>query len=61
MTKSIEWYEEFPECDFCYEPAPYDGKTKRGPWANMCETHFQHQGYPNVKGLSFHRVKLERK
>lgn len=35
-----------PNCDFCkYEkgqdiPAEYDGKTIRGPWANMCEIHF---------------------
>jgi hypothetical protein len=25
-------------------PAKYDGKTKRGPWANMCEECFQVHG-----------------
>lgn len=42
-----------PDCDICkyvdrptnkIEPAAYDGKTKDGPWANMCETHFQQYG-----------------
>jgi len=32
---------KLPKCDFCDEPAEYDGKTKLGPWANMCEAHFQ--------------------
>lgn len=34
-----------PACDFCKEKgvtmdAAYDGKTKGGPWANMCSLHF---------------------
>ena len=40
-----------PECDICkYDhgksgvPAAYDGKTKMGPWANMCEQHFKSHG-----------------
>ena len=40
-----------PECDIHkYEdgeegvPAAYDGKTKFGPWANMCEKHFKTHG-----------------
>lgn len=40
-----------PECDIHkYEhgesgvPAAYDGKTKYGPWANMCEDHFKSHG-----------------
>ena len=40
-----------PECDICkYDhgksgvPASYDGKTKMGPWANMCEQHFRQHG-----------------
>jgi hypothetical protein len=31
-------------CDFCKAEAQYDGKTKMGPWAYMCETHFQMYG-----------------
>jgi hypothetical protein len=33
-----------PECSFCAEPAAVDGKTTRGPWAYMCETHFGQAG-----------------
>lgn len=33
-----------PECDFCDAPAKYDGKTKYGPWANMCGTCFVRHG-----------------
>lgn len=38
---------ELPNCDFCKAnptPAAYDGKTTFGPWANMCDTHFQRFG-----------------
>lgn len=28
---------QIPNCDLCGEPAAYDGKTKHGPWAYMCE------------------------
>jgi len=27
-------------CDFCKKSTLVDGKTKQGPWANMCEDHF---------------------
>ncbi len=35
-----------PDCDVCAmhskrEKACYDGKTVQGPWAYMCENHFQ--------------------
>lgn len=33
-----------PNCDFCFNPASYDGKTKMGPWANMCEDCFKKYG-----------------
>jgi len=36
-----------PNCDFDQDtkvPAAYDGKTKFGPWANMCERHFKVYG-----------------
>lgn len=34
------------ECDFCgaSNRTMYDGKTKSGPWATMCETHFKRHG-----------------
>jgi len=32
------------KCDFCNEKAKYDGKTKMGPWAFMCEAHFSKFG-----------------
>lgn len=40
---------QLPNCDLCMlkdkqTPAMYDGKTKDGPWANMCEAHFQSHG-----------------
>jgi len=28
------------KCDFCKAPALYDTQTKMGPWANVCQTHF---------------------
>lgn len=40
-----------PQCDICkYEsnrnvPAVYDAKTTNGPWANLCEVHFQSHTY----------------
>lgn len=42
---------EIPQCDLCKivdgvsgVPATVDGKTTRGPWANMCEEHFASDG-----------------
>lgn len=35
-----------PKCDFCDKEAIYDGKTKLGPWAYMCEEH------KNVMGVT---------
>lgn len=32
------------QCSFCNERAVYDGRTKFGPWAYMCETHFKLHG-----------------
>lgn len=36
---------KYPDCDFCKEegiktPAKYDGATTRGPWAYMCQDHY---------------------
>lgn len=39
--------EVIPLCDLCFSsrtPAVYDGKTKSGPWAYMCEPHFHQCG-----------------
>ncbi len=39
-----------PPCDLCQaqkmppHPAAYDGATTMGPWAYMCESHFQLYG-----------------
>lgn len=41
---------KLPDCDICkynsgvIREAHYDGKTRMGPWANMCEAHFQLDG-----------------
>lgn len=35
---------KLPSCDFCGEEAHYDGKTKLGPWANMCKSCFKRNG-----------------
>lgn len=50
MAESVE-VAELPDCDIHkYErngtivPALYDGKTKRGPWASMCESCFVTHG-----------------
>lgn len=43
--------DKLPDCDFCKmegkeppEPAEYDAQTTSGPWANMCESHYQQFG-----------------
>lgn len=49
---TVEWRGNMPPyCDFCSsytytEPvsAQYDGKTTDGPWALMCESHFEAHG-----------------
>jgi hypothetical protein len=39
-----------PDCDFCKyvdnigRKARFDGVTKRGVWANMCQSHFEVEG-----------------
>lgn len=33
-----------PSCDFCPATATVDGKTKFGPWGNMCDEHFKVHG-----------------
>lgn len=36
--------DELPYCDFCNGEAKYDGKTKMGAWAYMCEECFKEYG-----------------
>ena len=45
MSESVK-VSKFPRCDMCNDdtPAKYDGKTKMGPWANLCELHFKSYG-----------------
>ena len=44
MAKNTVELSELRYCDFCKTVAHYDGKTKMGPWAYMCEEHFQMYG-----------------
>ncbi len=42
--------EVMPNCDLCSQEgntvkAVYDGKTRMGPWAYMCEDHYQRFGF----------------
>jgi hypothetical protein len=41
MSKVVE-VAQLPTCDFCPGKASYDAKTLFGPWANMCQIHFDH-------------------
>ena len=48
MSESVT-VDKFPKCDFCPtevvdSAARYDAKTMGGPWANMCERHFEAHG-----------------
>jgi len=36
--------DKYPKCDFCPTDARYDGQTGMGPWANMCQEHFDQHG-----------------
>lgn len=43
------------DCDMCGDEAVYDGKSKMGPWAYMCQDCFDRNGV-DTPGLS---TKLE--
>lgn len=69
MPREIKWTEGMPKCDFesldgtlmdCPYSGIYDGKTKMGPWANMCEDHLKRFGYPDSDGLTNKRIPTER-
>lgn len=39
--------DELPKCDWpgCTNTAAYDAKTTAGPWANVCDQHFESECY----------------
>ncbi len=43
-TPITAFVNELPSCSFCKAQARYDGKTKIGQWANMCEGCFKNWG-----------------
>lgn len=55
MFKRKRWDEavvaSVPKCDYCERLAMVDGKTKDGPWANMCEKHFEQNGIGLGQGM----------
>ncbi len=51
MDKKISGRAYTPRCDFCGRPALYDAKTKLGPWAYVCQKHFDQMCYSKVDGL----------
>ena len=57
---------EIPDCDLCKQEgienrkAAVDGKTKMGPWAYMCEEHFQECGVGLGTGLGQRLILAER-
>lgn len=45
VINDTAYVSQLPLCNFCEEngqkvKAEYDGRTQRGPWANMCAVHF---------------------
>lgn len=40
------------KCDFCELVAQYDGKTKLGPWAYMCEEHRKQYGVADERFIT---------
>jgi hypothetical protein len=35
---------ELPKCQFCDDQAAFDGRTVHGPWAFMCQAHWDEHG-----------------
>ena len=52
---TTRWAGPWPRCDFCGEAAKIDGRTKHGPWAAMCQTHWQTHGVGRL-GLGFGQI-----
>lgn len=40
-----------PRCDFCGRLAVYDAKTIMGPWAYVCQKHFDQLAVKEPAGL----------
>lgn len=64
MSNEVE-VAEIPNCDLCrgwrnkIVPAAFDGKTKFGPWANMCEDDFTLYGIGLGTGRGQRLIKRE--
>lgn len=55
MNKNVYWLSSLGDLDDfgdAYSNVMIDGKTKRGPWANMTETSWQRHGIGKL-GLGF--------
>lgn len=39
------------KCDFCENEAHFDAKTKLGPWAALCDAHFEIYGIALGTGM----------
>jgi hypothetical protein len=50
MSTSVK-VQQLPSCDICGSQAEYDAKTTMGPWANMCQPHFEQLGVGLGTGL----------
>ena len=48
------------KCDFCHNIAEVDGKTKEGPWANMCLGCFGDHGIGLGTGRGQMLIKVEK-
>jgi len=44
MGRTTATVDRIPNCDFCGQPAQFDGATKQGPWAYMCKSCFDQNG-----------------
>tara|TARA_R100001086_G_scaffold211788_1_gene127796 strand:+ start:449 stop:709 length:261 start_codon:yes stop_codon:yes gene_type:complete len=42
---------KLPKCDYCLSNAKYDAQTKQGPWAYMCNSHFNQHARTKKLGL----------
>ena len=51
LKDTVTTNENIAKCDFCKRKALYDGKTKAGVWANMCQEHFEENGVGLGLGL----------
>lgn len=50
-----------PKCQFCNERAKYDIKTLMGPWAYVCQHHFDAYGIGLGVGMGLRLILVESK